>query len=129
MLLRVLEPASVFTAVHIDLTGKPQDHHWDVLWPLYFGFFHAVMSDLFHKPPTDHSPHSLQVLHLHVEHWIPTRLCASKVLVDSQLWSLRPSFLSVNTTVMQKVQQQRHFHTLRRNRVEQRLLMFYFITI
>lgn len=39
-------------------------------------------------------------------------------------------FLSVNRKVMQKVQQQLHFHILRRNRVEQRLLMsFYFITI
>lgn len=39
-------------------------------------------------------------------------------------------FFSVSWKVMQKVQQQLHFHILRRNRVEQRLLMsFYFITI
>lgn len=53
MLLRVLEPATVFTTVHIDLTGKPQDHRWDVLWPLYFGFpcCHVwLISQTTHRP-------------------------------------------------------------------------------
>lgn len=129
MLSRVLESATIFTAVHTDLTGIPKDHHWDMLFPtvLWVSMLSCLTYFTNHPQTTHHIPLRCST------YMLSTGSPQGCVLPKS--WGLRTLqsaafFLSVNTTVMQKVQQQLHFHILRRNRVEQRLLMsFYFITI
>lgn len=80
--------------------------------------------------------------HSQTTHYIPLRSSTYMLSTGSPQGCVLPKswglttlqsaalFLSINTTAMQKVEKQLHFHILRRKRVEQRLLMsFYFITI
>lgn len=82
---------------------------------------------------TNHPQTTLHISHRSSTHMLSTGSPQGCVLLNSwESTTLQSAalFLSVNTTVMQKVQQQLYFHILKMNRGEKRLLMsFYFITI
>lgn len=58
MLSRVLESATIFTAVHIDLTGIPKDHHWDIIFPtvLWVSMLSCLTYFTNHQQTTHHIP-------------------------------------------------------------------------